>query len=87
MPFAVAIHENDSPPVLEMVNCVWAPRQRSNGPGCVAARVAGTRIPVTAVKAYLDAGCSTDDVIAAYPDLSRQDVDAVRDYLRRNTAA
>lgn len=52
-----------------------------------AARVAGTRIPVTAVKAYLDAGCSTEDVIAAYPDLSRQDVDAVRDYLLRNAAA
>src|SRR4029450_2280476 len=29
-----------------MVNCVWAPRQRSNGPGCVAARVAGTGVAV-----------------------------------------
>jgi hypothetical protein len=27
VPFAVAIHEKESSPVLAMVNCVWAPRQ------------------------------------------------------------
>jgi hypothetical protein len=30
VPFAVAIHENETPPVLAMVNCVWAPRQSVN---------------------------------------------------------
>ena len=31
MPFAVAIHENETPPVLATVNCVVAPRQRVIG--------------------------------------------------------
>jgi hypothetical protein len=28
VPFAVAIHEKETPPVLAMVNCVWELRQR-----------------------------------------------------------
>lgn len=39
---------------------------------------AGTRIPVASVVAFLDAGRSVEDVLAAYPQLRREDVDAAR---------
>lgn len=39
---------------------------------------AGTRVPVDTVRRYLDAGRSVDDVLEAYPVLSRADVEAVR---------
>lgn len=38
--------------------------------------IAGTRIPVSVVRNFADAGYSTDDIIAEYPDLTREDVDA-----------
>lgn len=40
--------------------------------------VAGTRVPVATVKRLLDHGYSTDEVTAAYPSLTREDVAAVR---------
>lgn len=40
--------------------------------------LAGTRIPVETVRRYLDAGRTTDEILTAYPDLTRSDVDAVR---------
>jgi len=39
---------------------------------------AGTRIPVTAVEAFLDRGASDEQILAAYPQLTRADVAAVR---------
>lgn len=41
---------------------------------------AGTRVPVGAVKEWLDAGHSTARVLEAYPDLSEADVDAARGF-------
>lgn len=38
----------------------------------------GTRIPVAAVRQYLDSGHSDETIIAAYPSLSAADIDAVR---------
>jgi hypothetical protein len=47
VPFAVAIHENETPPVLEMVNCVWAPRHARNETLVgLTSRVAGTGVAV-----------------------------------------
>lgn len=51
------------------------------------ARVAGTRIPVSAIKAYFDAGCSTEEIIDAYPDLKSEDIEATRSYLSKQSAA
>lgn len=39
---------------------------------------AGTRIPVDTVRRYLDAGRSTTQVPAAFPDLTRDDIESVR---------
>ncbi|MFG1790973.1 DUF433 domain-containing protein [Nocardia sp. NPDC049149] len=44
---------------------------------------AGTRIPVDTVRRYLAAGKTTAEVLAAYPDLTEDDIEAVR----RETAA
>lgn len=38
--------------------------------------VAGTRIPVRAIRAFDDAGYTTDQIIAEYPTLTKQDVEA-----------
>ena len=40
--------------------------------------IAGTRIPVQSVRAYLDAGRSQEEVLAAYPSLTPEDIEAVR---------
>jgi DNA-binding transcriptional MerR regulator len=39
---------------------------------------AGTRVPIDTVRRYLGAGKTVDDVLQAFPDLTRDDVDAVR---------
>ena len=39
----------------------------------------GTRIPVSAVQSYLDAGYSTEAILREYPDLTAEDVNLVRD--------
>ena len=39
---------------------------------------AGTRIPVAAVRAYLERGFSDSDVLKEYPDLTAADLDAAR---------
>jgi uncharacterized protein (DUF433 family) len=39
--------------------------------------LAGTRIPVEAVRRYLQAGRSTQDVLEAYPDLTEADIETV----------
>lgn len=39
----------------------------------------GTRIPVSAVRNYLDAGYSTEAILREYPDLTAEDVNLVRD--------
>jgi uncharacterized protein (DUF433 family) len=38
--------------------------------------IAGTRIPVDAVVSLHDDGCSVDQIIAEYPDLTREDIQA-----------
>ncbi len=38
----------------------------------------GTRIPVDAVRAYIDHGASNEEIIREYPRLTDQDIDAVR---------
>ena len=40
--------------------------------------IAGTRIPVKSVRAYLDAGRSQEEILAAYPSLTPEDIEAVR---------
>lgn len=40
--------------------------------------LAGTRVPVSAVQAYLDNGVDTAEILRAYPDLSSADIDRVR---------
>jgi uncharacterized protein (DUF433 family) len=40
--------------------------------------VAGTRIPVRAVQAYIEDGYSDDQILAEYPSLAKADVEAIR---------
>lgn len=39
--------------------------------------ISGTRVPVRAIRAYLNAGFSIEEIIAEYPDLTESDVLAV----------
>ena len=39
----------------------------------------GTRIPVSAVDAFLQDGASDEDILAAYPQLPAADIAVVRD--------
>ena len=45
-------------------------------------RIDGTRIPVALILGYLAAGKTYEEVIAEFPDLTRQDIAACLDYAR-----
>lgn len=45
--------------------------------------IRGTRISVQTVLGFLSAGDSVDDVLAGYPQLTREDVLACLEYARR----
>jgi uncharacterized protein (DUF433 family) len=45
-------------------------------------RLKGTRIPVSLVLGYLAAGSSVDQIIAEFPDLTRDQIAACLDYAR-----
>jgi uncharacterized protein (DUF433 family) len=45
-------------------------------------RLKGTRIPVSLVLGYLAAGKTAEDIIAEFPDLTRQQISACLDYAR-----
>lgn len=45
-------------------------------------RLKGTRIPVGLVLGYLAAGKTADEIVAEFPDLSRQQIAACLDYAR-----
>ncbi len=45
-------------------------------------RIKGTRIPVTLVLGYLAAGKSAEEIIAEFPDLTRDQIAACLDYAR-----
>jgi uncharacterized protein (DUF433 family) len=47
----------------------------------------GSRVTVMAVKRYLDGGFSPDAIIAEFPDLTLDDVEAARNYVVGNQAA
>lgn len=49
--------------------------------------VAGTRIPVRAIKNFDEAGCSTAQIIKEYPDLTEQDIAAALSYRESSSAA
>lgn len=42
--------------------------------------IAGTRIPVTAIQEYLDAGYEVDKILEEYPRLTQEDVEAARNF-------
>ncbi len=46
------------------------------------ARIKGTRIPVSLVLGYLAAGKTADEIIAEFPDLTRERIAACLDYAR-----
>jgi uncharacterized protein (DUF433 family) len=48
--------------------------------------VAGTRIPTAAIRRFREAGYSTDQIIAEYPDLTSKDVEAALEF-EANAAA
>ncbi|HEV7319430.1 MAG TPA: DUF433 domain-containing protein [Ensifer sp.] len=54
--------------------------ERKRGTGA-AATISGTRIPVSAVKAFSDAGYSIDEILKEYPTLDRNDVIAAINYV------
>lgn len=45
-------------------------------------RLKGTRIPVSLVLGYLAAGKTGEDIIAEFPDLTREQIAACLDYAR-----
>jgi uncharacterized protein (DUF433 family) len=45
-------------------------------------RLKGTRIPVGVVLGYLAAGKAVDDIVAEFPDLTRDQIAACLDYAR-----
>ena len=45
-----------------------------------APRIAGTRIPVSVIKQYVDAGFTAEQIVADYPTLTKADIDAARSY-------
>jgi uncharacterized protein (DUF433 family) len=45
-------------------------------------RLKGTRIPVGLVLGYLAAGKTAEDIVAEFPDLTREQVAACLDYAR-----
>lgn len=45
-------------------------------------RVEGTRIPVALILGYLAVGKTAEEVIAEFPDLTRDDIAACLDYAR-----
>lgn len=47
---------------------------------------AGTRIPVAAVRRYLEAGYNAEKIVREYPQLTLADVDAARVYKRHSAA-
>lgn len=49
--------------------------------------IAGTRIPVSSVKSFADAGYSTQQIIAQYPSLTIEDIEAALAYDRLTHAA
>jgi uncharacterized protein (DUF433 family) len=51
------------------------------------ALIRGTRITVSTIKAYADAGYSPDDIIREYPDLTRDDVAAALAHTEAKRAA
>ena len=64
------------------------PAERHREPGRVVKRrrvhaskptFAGTRVPVSAVEAFLREGASDEDILAAYPQLTSTDIAVVRD--------
>jgi uncharacterized protein (DUF433 family) len=49
---------------------------------CGKPRLKGTRIPVGLVLGYLAAGQTAEDIIAEFPDLTRDQIAACLDYAR-----
>jgi uncharacterized protein (DUF433 family) len=45
-------------------------------------RIKGTRIPVSLILGYLAAGHSPDQIIAEFPDLTKEHIAACLDYAR-----
>ena len=45
-------------------------------------RLKGTRIPVGLILGYLAAGKTADEIVADFPDLTRQQIAACLDYAR-----
>lgn len=48
--------------------------------------VAGTRIPVSTIKSYLDLGLPDERILADYPQLKSDDIRAARDYIDKSAA-
>jgi len=75
-----------------------ARRMRARQPGTVgqiektkfivhnAARIAGTRVPVSAVKAYIKQGARDGEILEAYPDLTPADILSVRELIELDAA-
>jgi uncharacterized protein (DUF433 family) len=53
---------------------------RSSDVCCGEARVAGTRLSVWGLEEWRRLGWDDEDLFAAYPTLSREDLEAARDY-------
>jgi uncharacterized protein (DUF433 family) len=49
--------------------------------------ISGTRIPVSAIKSFADAGYSSAQILKEYPDLTEQDVSAAISYKHASKAA
>jgi uncharacterized protein (DUF433 family) len=61
--------------------------ERSRRVLCNVPVIAGTRIPTAAIKRYKEAGFTVDQIIAEYPDLTANDVEAALAYEENSAAA
>ncbi|WP_198033051.1 DUF433 domain-containing protein [Methylosinus sp. PW1] len=49
--------------------------------------IAGTRVPVKAIKSFADAGYTVEQIRSEYPTLTREDIEAAISYKSKNKAA
>ena len=65
------------------MNIAWKDHIESN-PSVLRGRprIKGTRIPVSLILGYLAAGSNPEQIIAEFPDLSRDQIAACLDYAR-----
>lgn len=80
------MHSNDTPGRSEAEHAPQTPARVLQDPDIMggAPCFAGTRVPVDIVLASLDAGVAWSRLVASYPFLTEEHVDAAREFVKAN---